>query len=83
MFGLDDFDIKKTRFYEEVREEVRQEQTQEVVMRQLTRRIGGVSQELQEQIGKLSIEQLENLAEALLDFATPADLVSWLQNHHP
>ncbi|MCF4968594.1 DUF4351 domain-containing protein [Nostoc sp. CMAA1605] len=83
MFGLEDFDIKKTRFYEEVREEVRQEQTQEVVMRQLTRRIGVVSQELQQQIGKLSIEQLENLAEALLDFATAADLVSWLQNHHP
>ncbi|AUS99307.1 hypothetical protein CLI64_02240 [Nostoc sp. CENA543] len=83
MFGLDDFDIKKTRFYEEVREEVRQEQTQEVVMRLLTRRIGVVSQELQQQIGKLSIEQLENLAEALLDFATASDLVIWLQNHHP
>lgn len=77
MFGLGDFDIKATRFYEEVR----QEQTIDLIMRQLARRIGGVSQQLQERVSQLSIEQLENLAEALLDFSTEGDLVTWLANN--
>ncbi|MDZ8028565.1 MAG: DUF4351 domain-containing protein [Nostoc sp. DcaGUA01] len=29
----------------------------------------------------LSLTQLEELSEALLDFSTAADLVGWLQNH--
>ncbi|MBN3872271.1 Rpn family recombination-promoting nuclease/putative transposase [Nostoc sp. JL33] len=89
MFGLGDFDIKTTRIYEEVRDdiieevrnEVRQKQTLEVVMRQLRRRIGNLSQQLLERISQLSIEQLENLAEALLDFSTEGDLVVWLQDN--
>ncbi|MCC5667497.1 DUF4351 domain-containing protein [Nostoc sp. CHAB 5784] len=89
MFGLGDFDIKTTRIYEEVRDEiieevrdeVRQEQTIEVVMRLLRRRIGNLSPQLQERISQLSIEQLENLAEALLDFSTEGDLVAWLQDN--
>ena len=89
MFGLGDFDIKTTRIYEEVRDEiieevrdeVRQEQTLEVVVRLLRRRIGNLSQQLSERISQLSIEQLENLAEALLDFSTEGDLVAWLQDN--
>ena len=89
MFGLGDFDIKTTRIYEEVhdevyeevRDEVRQEQTLEVVIRQLRRRIGNLSQQLSGRISQLSIEQLENLAEALLDFSTEGDLVAWLQDN--
>ncbi|MBH8567135.1 Rpn family recombination-promoting nuclease/putative transposase [Nostoc sp. CENA67] len=65
----------------EVRNEARQEQTLEVVMRLLRRRIGNVDQQIQESISQLSVEQLENLAEALLDFATPTDLSTWLQNN--
>lgn len=84
MFGLGDFDIKKTRFYEEVREEileeVRQEKALELTMRLLRRRIGNIDQQLQERISQLSIEQLENLAEALLDFSSQADLAIWLQD---
>ena len=89
MFGLGDFDIKTTRIYEEVRDdiieevrnEVRQKQTLEVVMRLLRRRIGNLSQQLSERISQLSIEQLENLAEALLDFSIEGDLVAWLQDN--
>jgi predicted transposase YdaD len=81
MFGLENFDIKTTRIYEEVRDEVRQEQTLEVVIRLLRRRIGNLSQQLQDSISQLSIEQLENLAEALLDFSTEEDLVAWLQDN--
>ena len=48
-------------------------------MRQLRRRLGGeVSESLATQIGNLSVEQVEALGEALLDFETEADLINWL-----
>lgn len=49
-----------------------------VIMRQLTRRVGPVELELQKRIRELSISQLEDLGEALLDFSNSADLVVWL-----
>ena len=51
----------------------------QIIQRQLTRRIGVINPELQEQVRRLSLTQLEDLAEALLDFSTEADLVNWLQ----
>ncbi len=102
MFGLNE--LKKTRYYQEVREEVREEVIQEVreevreeviqevtqeihkeealglIMRLLVRRIGTVNPQLQQRIHQLSVVQLENLAEALLDFSSEADLVAWLEN---
>lgn len=77
MFGLGDFDIKTTRLYEELK----QETTLELVIRQLRRRIDNLSPQLSERISQLSIEQLENLAEALLDFSTEGDLIVWLQDN--
>jgi predicted RNA-binding protein with PIN domain len=50
-----------------------------IIQRQLTRRIGEIKPELQEQVRRLSSTQLEDLAEALLDFSTESDLVAWLQ----
>ena len=49
-------------------------------MRLLERRIGAFSQDLQVKINKLSVEDLENLGLALLDFTSKADLVVWLNN---
>jgi Domain of unknown function (DUF4351) len=49
-----------------------------VIMRLLNRRIGTVEPELQERIRHLPLNQLEDLAEALLDFSNAADLVTWL-----
>jgi hypothetical protein len=49
-------------------------------MRLLERRIGAFSQDLQVKINKLSVEDLENLGLALLDFTSKADLVIWLNN---
>ncbi len=56
----------------------RQEGELAVIMRQLNRRIGSITPELQERIRQLSLNQLEDLAEALLDFSDVADLVAWL-----
>jgi|GEM_PF-899199 len=50
-----------------------------IIQRQLIRRIGGVTPQLQERLRLLSLTELEDLAEALLDFSTEEDLLSWLQ----
>ncbi|MDZ7956438.1 MAG: DUF4351 domain-containing protein [Aulosira sp. DedQUE10] len=51
---------------------------QELIMRQLNRKVGAVTPELQEQILQLPNTQLEDLAEALLDFNNQKDLVNLL-----
>lgn len=60
------------------RQEGKQEGELTVILRQLTRRIGTVDPQLQERIQQLSLAQLEDLAEALLDFSAAGDLVTWL-----
>jgi predicted transposase/invertase (TIGR01784 family) len=52
-----------------------------VILRQLTRRFGAINPEIEERIQDLSITQLDDLAEALLDFSSQADLISWLDTH--
>jgi len=85
MLGLNE--LKQTRFYQEALEEGLEQGRQEgelaVVLRQLRRRLGTVELQLQLQIQQLSSAQLEELAEALLDFSTAEDLVTWLQTHQP
>jgi predicted transposase YdaD len=77
--------MQQSVIYQEWREEFLQEgeQTGEarLILRQLTRRIGDISPALQSQIQSLSLDQLEALGEALLDFSEPADLVIWLQEN--
>jgi predicted transposase YdaD len=50
-----------------------------VILRLLNRRFGEIDSSLISRIRGLSIEQLENLAEALLDFSEVSDLVAWLE----
>jgi hypothetical protein len=68
--------------YEQDRERAIQEGNlqgeQRLVMRLLNRRIGEIDSSLIEQVQGLSIEQLESLGEALLDFSSIADLEAWL-----
>jgi predicted transposase YdaD len=58
----------------------KQEQGQTLVLRQLQRRVGEIPQEVREQIQALSLEQLEALGEALLDFTAFEDLRDWLDS---
>ncbi len=51
-----------------------------MLLRQLNRRIGGISAELSAKLSSLSLENLENLGEALLDFQSVEDLEQWLEN---
>ena len=54
---------------------------QELVLRQLRKKIGDLSVELETQVRKLSLVQTESLGEALLDFTKASDLFQWLSNN--
>jgi len=76
-------DIKQTRVYQEASQEGwqkgRQEGEKALLIRQLSRRFGQLSDRYETQIAALPIEQLEDLGEALLDFKNISDLDRWLE----
>lgn len=49
-----------------------------IVMRLLNRRVGEIPVAISNQIQQLTVPQLEELGEALLDFSSLADLENWL-----
>lgn len=63
---------------EQAKEEGREEGKQDLILRLLNRRIGEIDASLIERIPGLSIEQLDNLGQALLDLSSVADLETWL-----
>uniref|UniRef100_UPI00261F7CB2 DUF4351 domain-containing protein n=1 Tax=uncultured Thermosynechococcus sp. TaxID=436945 RepID=UPI00261F7CB2 len=86
MLGLTTEELKRTRFYQEVYAEGRQEGLQQglqqgeaaVVLRQLRRRFGSLPNDFEEGIRRLSPDQIEALAEALLDFTDLEEVAAWL-----
>ncbi|MDD1422627.1 DUF4351 domain-containing protein [Dolichospermum sp. ST_sed1] len=50
------------------------------VMRLLNRRFGLIAPDIEKQIRSLSVERIEDLGEALLDFQSEADLTTWIDN---
>lgn len=80
--------------YQEILQEGRQEGRQEglkkgeingrkqglvsVILRLLMHKFGNVSPKIQTRFARLKISRLENLAEAILDFESLADLEAWL-----
>lgn len=67
--------LQQTRVYQEIESEA----TAKLIIRQLTRRFGELSEEMRVQISSLPMPVLENLGDALLDFNNLADLQAWLQ----
>jgi len=61
-------------------EQGKKQEALQMTMRLLTRRFGAIEPEIGQQICTLSITQLEELAEALLDFSSQSDLVNYLKN---
>ncbi|MCL1474538.1 DUF4351 domain-containing protein [Argonema antarcticum] len=49
-----------------------------LIMRQLIRRFGSLDPLVQERLERLSVPQLEELGEVLLDFSAVSDLAAWL-----
>ncbi|TAE49914.1 MAG: DUF4351 domain-containing protein [Oscillatoriales cyanobacterium] len=63
--------------------EGRKDEALSLLTRLLIRRIGPIAPETTEQIQTLSVEELEDLGEALLDFSEASDLTNWLNEHQP
>ncbi len=53
----------------------------DLVVRQLDRQIRGMPVEVVARVRSLSTEQLDLLGEALLDFESMSDLLTWLQGN--
>ncbi|OBQ31538.1 MAG: hypothetical protein AN487_24030, partial [Anabaena sp. CRKS33] len=77
MLNLREADVTQTRFYQEVLERGEKSGEANLVIRQLNRRCGNISEDLENQVRSLSIRQLESLGEALLDFKGISDLENW------
>ena len=56
----------------------RAEEAMLIALRQLRIKVGEPSKSQQTRIGRLTVEQLEELSEALLDFTTSGELDAWL-----
>ncbi|APB32655.1 hypothetical protein GlitD10_0346 [Gloeomargarita lithophora Alchichica-D10] len=94
MLGL--VELKQTRFYQEVYQEGtqageakgRQEGEMQgrhtegmtLIVRLLQRKVGSLTPAQVKHIQSLSLEQLESLGEALLDFTVQGDLDDWLES---
>ena len=81
-------DLKNTRVYQDAKQEGLQLGKQEGLQRQvamllkiLNRKFGKLSPRTTNRITKLSVMQLENLAEVIFDLQTVADLNDWLRNN--
>ena len=83
--------MQESLFYQEILEKGEQrglqrglqqglQREKSVILRLVQRRVGELAPSTEERIRALSINQLEDLAEALLDFSSPADLKNWLDN---
>jgi predicted transposase/invertase (TIGR01784 family) len=77
-------DIKQTRVYQEAKQEGRQEGEQagevRLVLRLLSKRFGNIGDRRVEMINSLTLEQLDDLGDALLDFGNITDLDNWLRS---
>jgi hypothetical protein len=88
--GIPSKDLRHTRAAQQWIEEGRQEgeargraaEAAAVTLRQLNRRCSPLSEATTARIQALPLEQLEALAEALLDFSGPQDLTTWLAEHN-
>ncbi|AFZ50643.1 DUF4351 domain-containing protein [Dactylococcopsis salina] len=72
--------MRESVIYQDIIREGREEGEQRersLILRQLTRRVGELPQPWRDQVNSLSLEQLENLGEALLDFQGMEDLETW------
>jgi len=82
-----DISFEQTRLYQDLKQQAeeqgleqgRQEEAIKLVLRILAKKFREVPTQLTIQIEGLSLQNLEALADALLDFASLDDLVSWLQ----
>jgi predicted transposase/invertase (TIGR01784 family) len=89
MLGIE---LQQTRVYQEAKAEGKVEGKAEereiglqreraLILKLLNRKLGNLSPQLQSQVSALSIDRVESLGEALLDFDSMSDLESWLSQN--
>jgi predicted transposase YdaD len=64
--------------YDQIFQEGEARGKRELLIKQLTQRVGVLSAKIVERVEGLSLERVEDLGVALLDFASMDDLLSWL-----
>ncbi len=70
--------MRESTMYQSILREGRAAGEKALVLKQLNRKLGSLSPELTAKVSNLSLERLETLGEALLDFSSVADLETWL-----
>lgn len=70
--------MRESTMYQSVLREGEERGERELVLKLLNRKVGNLSPEIIARVSALSLERLEALGEALLDFNSAKDLVSWL-----
>jgi len=73
--------LEESKVYREAKEEGQQQEAANLVLRQLRRRLGNLSDAMTNRISNLPLSVLEDLSEALLDFSSLDDLSAWLESH--
>ena len=77
--------LQQTRVYQDAKAEGkaegRQAEGQSLILRQLSRRFGTLSSEVNAAVIALPLAKLEDLGEALLDFKEINDLMTWLETN--
>lgn len=70
--------MRESTMYQSILREGEERGERELILKQLNRKVGSLSPEIIARVSALSLERLEALGEALLDFNSVEDLVSWL-----
>jgi predicted transposase/invertase (TIGR01784 family) len=78
-------ELQQTRVYQEAKAEGKAEgkaeEGRKLVIKQLTRKLGEIAPQQIDRINGLSIDGVESLGEALLDFTNTTDLAAWLSQN--
>ena len=70
--------MRESTMYQSILREGRTAREKALILKLLTRKLGNLSPEVTAKVSALSLEKLESLGEALLDFTSIADLETWL-----
>ncbi|PMB50506.1 hypothetical protein CEN40_01870 [Fischerella thermalis CCMEE 5205] len=70
--------MQESVIYQDILQKGDKQGEERTIIRQLNRRFGEIDSSLIDRIRALSVEKLDELAEALLDFSEVSDLIAWL-----
>jgi predicted transposase YdaD len=73
--------MQESVIYQDILQKGDKQGEQRTIIRQLNRRFIAIDSSLLDRVKMLTIEKLDDLAEALLDFSEISDLVTWLNRH--